>query len=155
MCNEGKKNDEIMERTNWQTVQKKSTTRNTAWLDQISDIGETRCSTTNIGTGTVDYCLWIMDQKLRATFGQQIVAWFFSFGIIAKLTHIFLYVNLNFLPVLRIVNSLKITKTFMYSVLTKGIKNKTECKASAMAKWQIDLTGQNFDKPKSSSGPGL
>ena len=43
----------------------------------------------------------------------------------------------------------------MYSVLTKGIKNKTECKASAMAKWQIDLTGQNFDKPKSSSGPGL
>ena len=25
---------------------------------------------TNIGTGTVDYWLWIMDQKLRATFGQ-------------------------------------------------------------------------------------
>ena len=24
----------------------------------------------NIGTGTVDYWLWIMDQKLRATFGQ-------------------------------------------------------------------------------------
>ena len=36
----------------------------------ISDISETRCSTTNIGTGAVDYCLWIMDQKLRATFGQ-------------------------------------------------------------------------------------
>ena len=24
---------------------------------------------TNIGTGTVDYWLWIMDQKLRARFG--------------------------------------------------------------------------------------
>ena len=59
-----------MERNNWQTVQKKSTTQNTAWLDHISDIGETRCSTPNIGTETVDYCLWIMDQKLRATFGQ-------------------------------------------------------------------------------------
>ena len=34
-------------------------------------------------------------------------------------THIFLYVYLNFLPVLHIVNSLKITKTLMYSVLTK------------------------------------
>ena len=42
-------------------------------------------------------------------------------------THIFLYVYLNFLPVLHIVNSLKITKTLMYSVLTKGIKNKTGC----------------------------
>ena len=62
-------------------------------------------------------------------------------------THIFLYVYLNFLPVLHIVNSLKITKTLMYSVLTKGIRNKTGCKASTMAKWQIDLIGQNFDKP--------
>ena len=34
-------------------------------------------------------------------------------------THIFFYVYLNFLPVLHIVNSLKITKTLMYSVLTK------------------------------------
>ena len=25
---------------------------------------------TNIGTGTMDYWLWIMDQKLWATFGQ-------------------------------------------------------------------------------------
>ena len=44
----------------------------------------------------------------------------FFFGIIAKLTYIFfLYVYLNFLPVLHIVNSLKITKTLVYSVLTK------------------------------------
>ena len=44
----------------------------------------------------------------------------------------------------------------MYSVLTKGIKNKNGCKASTMAKWQIDLIGQTFDKPNwSSSGPGL
>ena len=41
------------------------------------------------------------------------------FGMIAKLTHLFFYVYLNFLPVLHIVNSLKITKTLMYSVLTK------------------------------------
>ena len=34
-------------------------------------------------------------------------------------TNIFFYVYLNFLPVLNIVNSLKITKTLMYSVLTK------------------------------------
>ena len=34
-------------------------------------------------------------------------------------THIFFYVYLNFLPVLHIVNSLKITKTLVYSVLTK------------------------------------
>ena len=50
---------------------------------------------------------------------------FFFFGgggIIAKLTHIFFHVYLNFLPVLHIVNSPKITKTFMYSVLTKMIK---------------------------------
>ena len=34
-------------------------------------------------------------------------------------THIFFYVYVNFLPVLHIVNSLKITKTLVYSVLTK------------------------------------
>ena len=34
-------------------------------------------------------------------------------------TQFFFYVYLNFLPVLHIVNSLKITKTLMYSVLTK------------------------------------
>ena len=34
-------------------------------------------------------------------------------------THIFFHVYLNFLPVLHIVNSLKITKTLMYSVVTK------------------------------------
>ena len=44
----------------------------------------------------------------------------FFFGIISKLTHIFFfYAYLNFLTVLNIVNSLKITKTLMYSVLTK------------------------------------
>ena len=34
------------------------------------DIGEIRCFevATNIVTGTLDYWLWIMDQKLRATF---------------------------------------------------------------------------------------
>ena len=26
----------------------------------------------NIGTGTVDYCVWIMDKELRAAFGQYI-----------------------------------------------------------------------------------
>ena len=34
-------------------------------------------------------------------------------------TYIFFYVYVNFLPVLHIVNSLKITKTLMYSVLSK------------------------------------
>ena len=44
----------------------------------------------------------------------------FFFGIISKPTHIFFfYVYVNFLPVLHIVNSLKITKTLMHLVLTK------------------------------------
>ena len=37
-------------------------------------------------------------------------------------THIFFHVYVNFLPVLHIVNSLKITKTLIYSVLTKMIE---------------------------------
>ena len=48
------------------------------------------------------------------------MAWFFCFWHNCKAnTYIFFYVYVNFLPVLHIVNSLKITKTLMYSVLTK------------------------------------
>ena len=63
---------ERMERTNWQTLQKKKV-YNTKHRLIRPDIRYRRNSmfkvATNIGTGTVDYWLWIMDQKLRATFG--------------------------------------------------------------------------------------
>ena len=59
------------------------------------------------GSETTGY-IWIINSGM-----------IFFFGIIAKLTHIFFYVCLNFLPVLNIVNSLIITKTLMYSVLRK------------------------------------
>ena len=143
-----KKKAERLERTNWQTVQKKSTTRNTAWLDP--DIRYRRNTMFNhkywkwdCGLLSVDYgsettgYIWTINSGMN----------FFFWHNCKANTHIFLYVYLNFVPVLHIVNSLKITKTLMYSVLTKGIKNKTGCKASTMAKWQIDLIGQNFDKP--------
>ena len=74
---------------------------------------------TNIGTGTVDYWLWIMDQKLRANLDNKKWHDFFFWPNCKANTHIFFYVYFNFLPVLHIVNSLKITKTRMYSVVTK------------------------------------
>ena len=80
------------------------------------------------GSETTGY-IWTINSGMNFFFWQNCKA----------NTHIFLYVYLNFLPVLHIVNSLKITKTLMYSVLTKGIKTKTGCKDSTMAKWQIDL----------------
>ena len=49
---------------------KKSTTRNTAWLDQISEIGETRCSKPEpqileLGLWTTGYGLWIRNNGLH------------------------------------------------------------------------------------------
>ena len=127
---------------------KKSTTRNTAWLDQISDIGETRCSKwpqiLEPGLRTTGYGLWIRNYGLIWTINSGMI--FLFWHNFKANTHIFFYVYLNFLPVLNIVNSLKITKTLMYSVLTKmRYKKQTGCKASTMAKWQIYLIGQNFD----------
>ena len=61
-----------MERANWQTLQKK--VYNTKHRLITPDIRYRQNLmfkvATNIGTGTVDYWLWIMDQKLWATFGQ-------------------------------------------------------------------------------------
>ena len=78
----------------------------------------------NIGTGSVDYWLWIMDQDLRVVFGQKnggMIFFFFWWGgggsKITKLTHIFFFhLYLIFLQVvLLIVNSLKTTKTLIRS----------------------------------------
>ena len=75
VCNEGRKTEraERMERTNWQTLQKK--VYNTKHRLIRPDIRYRRNSmfkvATNIGTGTVDYWLWIMDQKLRANLDNK------------------------------------------------------------------------------------
>ena len=67
-----KKRAQRMERANWQTLQKK--VYNTKHRLITPGIRYRQNSmfkvATNIGTGTVDYWLWIMDQKLWATFGQ-------------------------------------------------------------------------------------
>ena len=63
------------------------------------------------GSETTGY-IWTVNS------GMIYIYIYIFFGIIAKLTHIFFYVYLNFLPVLNIVNSLKITKTLMYLVQT-------------------------------------
>ena len=69
---------------------------------------------TNIGTGTVDYgsettgYIWTINSGMI----------FFWHNFKAN-TDIFFYVCLNFLSVLHIVNSLKITKTLRYLVVTK------------------------------------
>ena len=71
MCNEGKKTEraERVERTNWQTLQKK--VYNTKYRLIRPDIRYRRNSmfkvATNIGTGTVDYWLWIMDYGSETT----------------------------------------------------------------------------------------
>ena len=56
------------------SAKKKSTTRNTARLNQplTRHIFDVKLTEKNIGTGPVDYWLWIMDQELRAAFGQYI-----------------------------------------------------------------------------------
>ena len=100
---------------------KMSTTRNTAWLDQISDIGETRCSKwpqiLEPGLWTTGYGLWIRNYGLIWTINSGMI--FLFWHNFKANTQIFFFVYLNFLPVLHIVNSLKITKTLIYSVLTK------------------------------------
>ena len=53
-----------MERKKWRTIQQKSTTIK----PDPHSVG--RENQKNIGTGPVDYWLWIMDQELRAVFGQ-------------------------------------------------------------------------------------
>ena len=64
------KRAESMERTKWQTVQKTPITRNTAFkTPQIFDV---QINQKNIGIGTVDYWVWIMNQELRVAFGQYI-----------------------------------------------------------------------------------
>ena len=105
-----------MGRAKWQTVQKKSTTRNTALLNQPSTrhIFDVELTEKNIGTGTVDYWLWIMGQELRAAFGQYIEG-LFIFGIIAKLTHIFSSMSTLIFFLFFPINSLKITKTLIQS----------------------------------------
>ena len=65
-----------MERTKWQTVQKKSV-YNTKHYPIKPDYMPLATYSMfklpkNIGTGTVDHWLWIMDQELRAAFGQHI-----------------------------------------------------------------------------------
>ena len=72
------KQAESMERTKWQTVQKKSKTRNTAF--KTRHIFDVQINRKNIGTGTVDHRVWIMDQELRAAFGQYIEGWVFFGG---------------------------------------------------------------------------
>ena len=68
-----KKGAERMERTSWQTLQKK--VYNTKHRLIRPDIGYRRNSTfkvaINIGTGTVDYWLWIMDHKLRSNLDNK------------------------------------------------------------------------------------
>ena len=66
---------ESMERTKWQTLQKKkSTTQNTARLNQplTHHIFDVKLTEKNIGTRTVDYWLWMMNQELLAALGQYI-----------------------------------------------------------------------------------
>ena len=60
-----------------------------------------------------------MDHKLRANLDNKLWHDFFFWHNCKANTYIFFYVYVNFFPVLHIVNSLKITKTLMYSVLTK------------------------------------
>ena len=118
------KQAESMERTKWQTVQKKSKTRNTAF--KTRHIFDVQINRKNIRTGTVDHWVWIMDQELRAAFGQYIEGRvFFFFGIIAKLTHIFSSMStLIFFLFLPNVNSMKIPKTFS---LSKRVLTKLKC----------------------------
>ena len=57
--------------------EKKSPTRNIALLNQINKLAMligVQINRKNIGTGTVDYWLWIMDQEPRDVFGQYIAA---------------------------------------------------------------------------------
>ena len=75
-----KKRAESMERTKRQTLQKekKSPTRNIALLNQINETRHTDRRPyrpeKNIGTLTVDYWLWILDQEPQALFGQYLAA---------------------------------------------------------------------------------
>ena len=120
-----KKKAERMERTNWQTVQKK--VYNTKYRLIRQNIRYRRNSMFNhkyrnwdCGLLSVDYgsettgYIWTINSGMN----------FFFWHNCKANTHIFLYVYFNFLPVLHIVNSPKITKTLMYSVLTKGIKKQ-------------------------------
>ena len=63
-----------MGRTKWQTVQKKVYNTKHCPIKPAVNSPHIRCEINrkNIGTGTVDYWLWIMDQELRAAFGQYI-----------------------------------------------------------------------------------
>ena len=76
MCSEGcnKTSGKYGENKMANSAHKKSTTRNTARLNQpiTRHIFDVKLPAKNIGTGTVDYWLWMMDQKLRAAFGQYI-----------------------------------------------------------------------------------
>ena len=97
----------------------------------------------------MDYCLWIMDQELRAVFGQYIAAWvffFFFLDIFAKLVHIFFQLYLNFLQVLHVVNSLKITKTLIQSQQKWGIKTKLDARLAQRQKSRFIKLANNSTK---------
>ena len=70
---------------------------------------------------------------------------FFFFCIIAKLTHIFSHVYLNFPQVLHVVNSLENSvQKHLFSTRKKwGIKSKTGCKAGTTAKGRFIKLANN------------